>query len=165
MTSALSLAQSFRSDRTNLLLAQAFLDQIGDGMDVSVESPEAFEEVVWLNFLKDAYVRDDHLLPLKPDDVGEEFRAFFRATVRKLIAAQTGDGKSGALRYLSKNNANLSRLAVLREIFPDATVIVCVRNPVNPPLGLVGGTPRRRREADDGHDEGEPTGPGHHLPG
>ena len=102
----------------------------GDGMDVSVESPEAFEEVVWLNFMKNAYVRDDHLLPLEPDDVGEEFRAFFRSTVRKLIAAQAGDGKSGTLRYLSKNNANLSRLTVLREIFPDATVIVCVRNPV-----------------------------------
>ena len=110
----------------------------GDGMEVSVESPEAFEEVLWLNFLRDIYVRERRLLPLDPGDVGGEFRAFFRQTVRKLIALEAGADKAEGLRYLSKNNANISRIAAIRKIFPEATILVCFRNPVSHCRSLAG---------------------------
>ncbi len=104
----------------------------GDGMEVSVESPEAFEEMIWLNFLRQAYVRDDRLLPVAPDEIDEEFRAFFRDVIRKLMAAAGGDNGATrqGLRYLSKNNANISRIAALRRLFPSASVLVCFRHPV-----------------------------------
>lgn len=110
----------------------------GDGMQVSVESPEAFEEVLWLNFLRDKYVCEDRLLPLEPKDADAEFREFFGQTVRKLIAVETGGKASKGLRYLSKNNANISRVLVIREIFPDASVLVCIRNPVSHCRSLAG---------------------------
>lgn len=99
----------------------------GDGMEISFDSPEAFEEVAWLSYLRDAYVKDDRLLPLGPEAVTGEFRDAFVKLVRKLSALQSEGGE--ARRYLSKNNANISRIGALRSIFPDATIFVCLRNP------------------------------------
>ncbi|MCA8888219.1 MAG: sulfotransferase [Parvularculaceae bacterium] len=95
----------------------------GDGMEVSFDSPEAFEEVVWLNFLRDQFVHDDHLSPVTPGMADAEFRTFFTTLIRKLTAA------NGAARYLSKNNANIGRLNTVAEIFNDATIFVCLREP------------------------------------
>jgi hypothetical protein len=101
----------------------------GDGMEISFDSPEAFEEVVWLSYLRDTYVRGDRLLPLAPDNLTAEFREAFVKLVRKLAAAQSVDGASN--RYLSKNNANISRIDALRSIFPDASIFVCYRDPAS----------------------------------
>jgi hypothetical protein len=101
----------------------------GDGMEVSVESPEAFEEAIWLNHLSDAYVRDNRLLPLGAEAVDSEFKTAFTDLIRKLIVAHTGDTISTGLRYLSKNNANISRVAAIQRLFPDASVLVCFRHP------------------------------------
>lgn len=99
----------------------------GDGMEISFDSPEAFEEVAWLAYLRSVYVKDDRLLPLAPEMIGAEFRETFAALARKIIALQSAPGESR--RYLSKNNANISRLEAIRSIFPDAAVFVCLREP------------------------------------
>ncbi len=98
----------------------------GDGMEVSFDSPEAFEEVAWLSYLRDAYVKDGRQLPLGRADVSDEFREAFVRLVRKLSAAQN---TGAATRYLSKNNGNIGRLDAVKSIFPDATIFVCVRRP------------------------------------
>lgn len=99
----------------------------GDGMEISFDSPEAFEEVAWLSYLRDAYVKDDRLIPLGAEAVTGEFRDAFVKLVRKLSALQSEGG--AARRYLSKNNANIGRIGALRSIFPDATIFVCLRDP------------------------------------
>lgn len=99
----------------------------GDGMEISFDSPEAFEEVAWLSYLKEKYVDDGRLRPLGADAIDAEFREAFVKLVRKLSAAQAGDG--APRRYLSKNNANISRVGAVRSLFPDATIFVCLRNP------------------------------------
>lgn len=99
----------------------------GDGMSISYDSPEAFEEVVWLAYLKDRIVRGDRLAPLAAGQETAEFAEAFQLTVRKLLAAA---GTGTTLRYLSKNNANLSRIGVLRKLFPTATVVVPFRQPL-----------------------------------
>lgn len=99
----------------------------GDGMEISFDSPEAFEEVAWISYLRDAYVSEDRLLPLGPGMLSGEFRDAFVKLARKLIAAQSAKGETR--RYLSKNNANISRLDAIRSIFPDASVFVCLREP------------------------------------
>lgn len=101
----------------------------GDGMEISFDSPEAFEEVAWISWLGDKYLEEDRLLPLGSEAVSGEFRDAFVKLVRKLSAVQSAGGE--ARRYLSKNNANISRIGALRSIFPDATIFICLRDPAS----------------------------------
>jgi hypothetical protein len=98
----------------------------GDGMQISLDSPEAFEEVIWLTYLRERIVAERTLEPLTPEMASEEFVTAFRATIRKLL---TERGDDTSLRYLSKNNANISRLGVLSQLFPDSTIVVAFREP------------------------------------
>ncbi len=104
----------------------------GDGMNVSFDSPEAFEEVLWLAHLRDAYVRADRLIPLEPSAANAEFKTAFRDAIRKCRLLAAGDGDPAAApRYLSKNNANVSRLALLAELCPDCRILVPFRHPLS----------------------------------
>jgi hypothetical protein len=104
----------------------------GDGMEVSYDSPEAFEEVVWLAYLRDRYVRDDRLLPLGADAYDPEFAASFRSFVQKCRLLAAGDGEpEDAPRYLAKNNANVSRLALLARLCPESRMVVPFREPLS----------------------------------
>lgn len=99
----------------------------GDGMEISFDSPEAFEEVLWISYLGDHYIKPDRLLPIGPKALSTEFREAFPTLIRKLSAVQSpGDG---GRRYLSKNNANVARLGAIRSLFADATIFVCFRDP------------------------------------
>ena len=95
----------------------------GDGMTVEYDSPEAFDEAIWLNLLGDRIVADDHLRPLGADAVTPDVRGVFRSSVQKLLQLE------GRGRYLSKNNALMSRLPALRTVFPEAVVLVVIRDP------------------------------------
>lgn len=104
----------------------------GDGMTVDYDSVEAFEEVLWRQFWPDRYT-GARLAPWASRDLGDAapFRAFFLSHVRKLVGlARRRRGDDAPARYVSKNNGNIARLAVLREIFPDAVVIALFRDPV-----------------------------------
>lgn len=100
----------------------------GDGMMVSFESPEAFDEVIWLAFLRRAIVNERTLSPVAREAVTEELASALQGSVRKLLLrrAPAGSGKS---RYLSKNNANISRVEVLSELFPTARIVIVFRDP------------------------------------
>lgn len=103
----------------------------GDGMAVGYDSPEAFEEVAWMAFWEDKY-RPDRITPWTAADRNPEFEAFLRAHMRKIAALRADtrrDEDAGTLRYLSKNNANLARLALLPVLFPDCRILVPVRAP------------------------------------
>jgi len=94
-----------------------------DGLSVSFDSPEAFDEVFWLTFARDDYLRPDRLLHHSADD---ETIARFRKYIAAILAS--GGGKT---RYLSKNNNNVLRLAALRAAFPDAAIVVPFRRPAD----------------------------------
>ena len=96
-----------------------------DGLSVSFDSPEAFEEVFWLTFAGDDYVRPDRLLQHTAE---EETVAQFRRYVAAILASSPGGAKS---RYLSKNNNNLLRLNSIREAFPQAAIVLPFRQPVD----------------------------------
>lgn len=99
----------------------------GDGMLVDYDSPEAFEEVLWMAFWHGKY-RTQDILPWSPDDRAAGFERFFARHMRKVIAAR-GRDDGRARRYLSKNNANIARLALLPRLFPDCRIVVPVRDP------------------------------------
>jgi hypothetical protein len=101
----------------------------GDGMMVSFDSPEAFEEVIWLSCSRHAIVDERTLSPVAREDVTTELASTLQSSVRKLLLCRAGARTGPAKRYLSKNNANISRLAALTELFPTAKIVVVFRNP------------------------------------
>lgn len=98
-----------------------------DGMEIGFDSPEAFEEVVWMAYLPKVFERHATLATLSIDDVTKESAVAIRASVRKVLALSRAG--SGRFRYLSKNNANIARMSVLTKLFPSATVVVAFREP------------------------------------
>ncbi len=104
----------------------------GDGVTIDVDSPEAFEEVVWRTFHPERY-RAAAIGPW-PAAVDREFDRFFRLQMRKIIALR-GDGRP--LRYLSKNNGNIARLTAIARMFPDAVILVPYRDPLGQARSLL----------------------------
>jgi Sulfotransferase family len=100
----------------------------GDGLDVGFDSPEAFEEVVWRTFWPDHYQADQISL-LSADDDNSEAAAFLRTHMRKIVALRRPATKTTA-RYLSKNNANIARLDLITSIFPEAQILLILRDPL-----------------------------------
>lgn len=100
----------------------------GDGMLVGYDSAEAFEEVVWKAFWPEKYEADRiHLWAA--DEDATEFRDFFLDHMRKIIALRSG-GDATPRRYVSKNNANIARVSLLKRMFPDAVIVVPIRDPI-----------------------------------
>ncbi|MDE1467571.1 sulfotransferase [Aurantiacibacter sp. D1-12] len=102
----------------------------GDGIMVSADSPEAFEEVFWLNHCAEDFsggaiaLRETMTAPTK---------TAMRQHMRALMLSR---GASNA-RYASKNNANIARLPALAQAFPDAHIIVPLRNPLDQAQSLL----------------------------
>jgi hypothetical protein len=105
----------------------------GDGLAVGFDSPEAFEEPVWMAFWPEHY-RGGRIRPWSAAARDPGFEAFFRRHMAKVVAA----GGPGAHRYLSKNNAGIARLPLIAAAFPDATVVVPVRDPWAQTASLLG---------------------------
>ena len=103
----------------------------GDGMNIGYDSHEAFEEVLWRAYWPDKYL-EDRILTWAADDRDPhgEFNEFFRSHVRKLMLLR------GAERYVSKNNANISRIPNVVATFPDAQVLVPFRSPIDQAVSM-----------------------------
>jgi len=106
----------------------------GDGMLIHLDSPEALEEVLWKAFWRGPY-RKDRIEPWG-DRENDEFEEFFRDHMRKIIRLRRG-AESAGVRYLSKNNLNIARVGWLRRRFPDATVLVPFRDPLQHAASLL----------------------------
>jgi hypothetical protein len=94
-----------------------------DRIMVTADSPEAFEEPLWMNFfprLHDPAV--SQVLDEATDD--PEFEYFLRSHVRKLLLVRSRE------RYLAKANYNATRLLYLLRVFNDARFVVPVREPL-----------------------------------
>jgi hypothetical protein len=98
----------------------------GDGVAVGPDSPEGFEEVFWRAFWP-AHWQAERIRPWTAADAKPEATAFLRRHMAKVILLHRG-ATSGA-RYLSKNNMNLARLALLPAMLPDAAIVVPLRDP------------------------------------
>jgi hypothetical protein len=97
-----------------------------DGVTIGIDSPEAFEEVLWRAFWPAKYGRDA-IEPWREDESHPDFERFFRDHIRKLVALRADPPEAG--RYVSKNNGNIARIGLLRRLFPDAALVVPFRAP------------------------------------
>lgn len=95
-----------------------------DGVKISCDAPEAFEEVIWRNFWPHKY-HDDNIELWHVDDVNKDAAEFFVKHFKKIVALRT----DGVGRYVSKNNNNIARLGLLPEMFPGCQVVVPIREP------------------------------------
>lgn len=86
-----------------------------DGIMISTESPEAFEEVFWTTF----------------DDTNDESIQKFNAYVQLITH------KYHKKRYLSKNNQNIRRLELLSESFPRSQILIPFRDPTQHAYSLL----------------------------
>jgi len=86
----------------------------GDGIMVSTNSPEAFEEVFWTTFEQE-------------DNLEELFRNYVSLILLK----------NNKNRYLSKNNQNIRRIGKIQDIFPNAQILVPFRDPLQHSFSLL----------------------------
>lgn len=87
----------------------------GDGIKVSLDSPEAFEEVFWKSF----------------DDQDIESIKNFRTYVHLI------NQRYKKRRYLSKNNQNIRRLDLISSIFPCSKILIPFREPIQHAFSLL----------------------------
>jgi len=87
----------------------------GDGLKVSLESPEAFEEVFWKTF--DEYDKN----------IKEKFKSYVEFINHKYQKK----------RYLSKNNQNIRRLELISNTFPNSKILIPFRNPIQNSFSLL----------------------------
>lgn len=87
----------------------------GDGIKVSIESPEAFEEVFWKTF----------------SDKQNESINKFKKYVQIINYRYQKD------RYLSKNNQNIRRLQLISNIFPNSKILIPFRDPTQHAYSLL----------------------------
>ena len=99
----------------------------GDGIQISPDSPEAFEEIVWMQFWRRHYRADAIATWDRCDDA--EFVEFFESHRRKIVALRRAT-KPAAIRYVSKNNVNLARIPAIWGAVPSAIVVVPFREPL-----------------------------------
>jgi hypothetical protein len=112
----------------------------GDGLLVDFDSPEALEEIFWRVTCGDEYILEDRLVPMTADPAQQ---SAFKDYVALLLLQHEGK------RYLSKNNNNILRLQSLTQCFPNAAVIIPLREPVQHAYSLL----RQHRRFLSRHDE------------
>lgn len=89
----------------------------GDGILVSINSPEALDETVWR---------------VSREEVESEDREMFmRVYANKVLTME-----KGAQAYLSKNNALLNHLETVKATFPDSIVLCLFRKPFQQAISL-----------------------------
>ena len=94
-----------------------------DGVMVNAYSPEAMEEILWMQFF--AYLHN----PAENNVVERqtshpEFEAVYAATLAKLLLCRDAD------RIVSKNNYSITRIAYLAKLYEDARFVIAVRHPI-----------------------------------
>ena len=106
----------------------------GDGLMVSVDSPEAFEEMLWKQFFPGHYLATRITPWERCDDA--EFLEFFNNHMQRIRLVRSF-GREQFPRYVSKNNLNIARISCLPSALPDARFIVLFREPVQHAASLL----------------------------
>ncbi len=98
-----------------------------DGMEISLDSVESFEEMIWRRFWGSHYLPDRIRPWAHCSDA--EFTGFLGSHLRKIIHLASLENPERS-RYLSKNNGNIARLGCLDEAFHHPIVLVPFRHPL-----------------------------------
>lgn len=93
-----------------------------DGMIITPESPEAMEEVLWMNFFPDCHEpKQSAVMPAETK--APAFERFYTDHIRKMLLSRSGK------RYAAKCNYHVSRLLYIKKIFGEVRFVIPVREP------------------------------------
>lgn len=95
----------------------------GDNLKVGVNSPDAFEEIIWKNNL-DEYSQKGYWQDVKNNN-SKKLIDNLEIFIKKIIFLNNNN------RYLSKNNNNIFRVKYLLDKFPTSKIILVIRNPLD----------------------------------
>lgn len=96
----------------------------GDGIMVSFDSPEAFEEVFWILWCGNDFNKEKCLVP---HAVSSQVIELFRKYIEVVIKSEENQQVT---RYLSKNNNNILRIPAIEAAFPNAIILTPFRKPL-----------------------------------
>ena len=101
-----------------------------DKMMITIESPDALEEMLWMAFFPRCH---DPNVDNRLDSHARhpEFETYYLNHLRKLLLAEE------ATRYAAKANYHVARLPYLLRLFPDAKFVIPFRAPVGHIASLV----------------------------
>ncbi len=102
----------------------------GDRIQITNDSPEAVEEVLWMYFFPKSHAKTTDNT-LDEGTSNSVFESFYRNHIKKLLLVRDRP------RYLAKGNYNLGRFTYLLKLFPDARLLIPYRNPVNHIASLI----------------------------
>lgn len=100
----------------------------GDRIMINNDSPDAFEEVLWMYFFPNLHKNKD---TLSNKANNKEFIRCYKNNIKKHLLVKD---KS---RYMAKANYNISRIESILNVFPDAKFIIPIRHPINHIASLV----------------------------
>lgn len=99
----------------------------GDGLEIGLDSPEAFDEVLWRAHWPQKYAAG-RIRTFDEGDLDDAATDAFERHHAKVALVRRGRS-ADACRYVSKNNANIGRLRLLDPMFPGCSIIVALRRP------------------------------------
>ncbi|MDC1499058.1 sulfotransferase [Amylibacter sp.] len=100
----------------------------GDGLEIDLNSPEAFEEIIWMMFWPDKYSSNEINL-WQANDENPKADTFLKHHMQKIAHLRPSNDGGADARYCSKNNSNIARLSYLKATFPDAHIVISLRRP------------------------------------
>ena len=103
----------------------------GDGLEIDLDSPEAFEEIIWQIYWPEKY-HETHIEIWGAEDRKPHAEEFLKNHMSKVVRArreQSTDNAAQPAHYCSKNNANIARIQYLLQAFPKAKIVVPIRRP------------------------------------
>lgn len=105
-----------------------------DGIMIDNDSPEALEEVIWQLFLS-FQIKNNYIATVSKINISY-FSDFFYTHLKKIIYVRSPK-KPSDKRYISKNNLNISRLPIIKQMFPNSKIIIPFRSPLHHAYSLM----------------------------
>ncbi len=102
-----------------------------DGHKIDLDSPEAFEEVLWKIFWPENYNKEK-IEFIDENSQNNNFKNFFTNHTKKIIQVRNKNDKkliTKNLYYCSKNNYNFTRINFLKKLYPESIILIPIREP------------------------------------
>ena len=100
-----------------------------DGIFIHPNSPDSFEELIWKEHIE-KYDTFGFSKILDGEYINEKLSKNLLNSFKKIIVIRN------KTRYFSKGNYNFLRFKYLLNIFPDAKIIICIRDPIATAMSL-----------------------------
>tara|TARA_Y100001970_G_scaffold76425_1_gene97002 strand:- start:2281 stop:3297 length:1017 start_codon:yes stop_codon:yes gene_type:complete len=94
----------------------------GDGLNIDISSPDAFEELIWSENLEN-YNLSGFFKYLDERYENKILKSELIRNINKILIVRKKK------IYLSKGNYNIFRIRFIKKIFNNSNIIVCIRNP------------------------------------